>query len=132
MNTVVISIGSNAGDRRQSMERAIEFLQDLLSNTCVSSIYETAPEGGVADNYYLNAVIAGETDMDMSQVIKQLKRREVLDGRTLAVKLQGIVPIDLDLVIWNGEVVREKEFSCKYFTIGYNQLLELGRKLVKD
>ena len=34
----------------------------------------------------------------------------------------GVIPIDLDIVIWNNNIIREKDFNQKYFQIGWHQL----------
>ena len=55
-----IALGSNLGERRKNIERAVQRLGPLVTRR--SSVYETAPVGGPAgQGAYLNAVVAVET-----------------------------------------------------------------------
>ena len=47
-------------------------------------------------------------------------------GRTQVDTLEGIIPIDLDLVIWNQHIKRPKDFERHYFNQGYRELLSKG------
>ncbi len=118
---VVIGVGSNCGDRDAAMADAIRELLGLLSGGRASSVYETPAAGG-GTRPYLNAVVAGVTTLPDAELNRRLKRYEVLHGRDLASRLRGDVPIDLDLVLSGGEVVRPRDFSQRFFRIGYEEL----------
>ena len=123
MNTIVISIGSNSRDRQWQVEHAIEWLNKHLSSTKTSSIYNSE-----ADNHrdpdYLNAVMAGECKLDFEKISKKVKEYETVCGRTPASKLTGNIPMDLDIMIWNGEIVRPIDFEKAYFQQGWNEINE--------
>ena len=97
-----IGLGSNAPDREAQINRAIDFLRGYLSKCSVSSIYESAAINGT-DSSYLNAVVHGRSS-----------------------KEKGVVPIDLDLVIYDMRILRPKDFERHYFNIGYRELLANG------
>ena len=121
MNTIVISIGSNSRDRQWQVEHAIEWLNKHLSGTKTSSIYNSE-----ADNHrdpdYLNAVMTGECKRDFETISQKVKEYETVCGRTPASKLEGNVPMDLDIMMWNGEVVRPVDFAKAYFQQGWNEI----------
>ena len=121
MNRFVLSIGSNSGNREYQMSQIVTLLNDLFNNISVSDIYETPAING-KDAPYLNGVIIGHTSMDLDEAIKTLKELERNQGRTLELKSQGIVPIDIDIVIWNNEIVRMRDYEQDYFLRGYQQL----------
>ncbi len=121
-NSLIVSIGSNSNDRRWQIEQAIERLKAKFKNESVSGIYESSADNG-KDAPYLNAVMAATTSMSMEETISYLKQWEVLCGRTPASKLEGVIPIDLDIVVWNNEIVRPAEFNKPYFARGYHQLI---------
>jgi 2-amino-4-hydroxy-6-hydroxymethyldihydropteridine diphosphokinase len=52
-----------------------------------------------------------------------LKSWEAECGRTPESKQKGVVPIDLDIVMWNSEVVRPVDYSRSYVSMGIAQLL---------
>lgn len=123
MNTLVIGIGSNSADRQQQMVCAIEYLTTLFSEVRVSSVYETPALNG-KDASYLNSVAIAKTDMELLEATSALKQWEKQCGRTPESKSLGSIPIDLDIVVWNDEVLREKDFSYSFFTKGYKELVD--------
>jgi 7,8-dihydro-6-hydroxymethylpterin-pyrophosphokinase len=64
--------------------------------------------------------------MDYDTVVKFLKDWEAECGRTQVDTLEGIIPIDLDLVIWDEHIKRPKDFERHYFNLGYRELLAKG------
>ncbi|MDE6556548.1 MAG: hypothetical protein K2K55_06245, partial [Duncaniella sp.] len=60
------------------------------------------------------------------KTIECLKEFEAGQGRTHAETQDGIIPIDLDLVIWDFTIKRPKDFERHYFNRGYAQLLASG------
>lgn len=123
MNSIVISIGSNSRDRQWQVEHAIEWLNKHLANTHVSSIYNSEADNG-RDPDYLNAVMKGNCKHDFDTVMKKVKEYENVCGRTPASKLTGNIPMDLDIIIWNDEVVRPVDFEKDYFQKGWKEINE--------
>lgn len=120
---ISISISSNRDDRDSLMDSTVRWLKSCFDSVTVSDIYEMNAINGT-DAPYLNAVAMASTDMTPDEVISLLKRWELHCGRTPASKSSGIIPMDLDLITWNGTILRPKEFSRAYFSRGYNQLME--------
>ena len=58
---VYLGLGSNLGDRRFEVARAIEALAKLGHVAASSALYETEPEGGANQPMYLNAAVRLET-----------------------------------------------------------------------
>lgn len=121
MNFVVLSLGSNCVEREKKMSHCIRWLFDLLSDVKVSSIYETSALNGV-DNNYLNAVLSGYTQYDHNVLNKKFKQYEIDCGRDKDNKIVGIVPIDVDIVMWNDKIIRNNDYMQAYFQIGWNEI----------
>lgn len=121
MNSVVISIGSNCKERQEAVQKSIDFLSEKLQSPRASGCYSTPASNG-KDADYLNAVLVGDTHDCREKFEALLKLYEVANGRTKLCKQEGVIPIDLDLVVWNGEVVRPADFNKDYFQIGWKQL----------
>lgn len=122
MISVVLSIGSNCGDRRHNVEKAIEWLKSQLIEVKVSDIYETPCALKNEMPSYLNAVVKGVYQgigYDLEEALKD-KEREM--GRNSECRAKGEVPIDIDIVICDGEIWREWDYRQKFFTIGYSQI----------
>lgn len=58
MSRVVLSIGSNLGDRMARLQSVVDALGDRVR--AVSPVYETDPWGGVDQDAFLNAVVIAE------------------------------------------------------------------------
>lgn len=121
MNFVVLSLGSNCVERSKMMSDCIDWLFDLLSNANVSKIYETKALNGV-DNNYLNAVLSGYTKEEYNVLNEKIKQYEIECGRTKESKSLGVIPIDVDIVILNDDVIRNNDYNQAYFQIGWNEI----------
>lgn len=121
MKKVVIGIGSNVESRDSNVADAIKWLESVLESVTASTVYATQPEGD-ARYPYANAVVAGLTDKSQSDFTSLLKDYESACGRTPELKALDIVPVDLDLVVYDDAVLRPGDFQARYFTIGYNQI----------
>ncbi len=120
-----IGLGSNTDDRKYQIERAIEHLCGYFDKCTVSSVYELEAFNG-KDKPYLNTVMHGQTRHDYESVIRFLKKWEAECGRTQTESVEGIISIDLDLVIWDGQIKRPRDFERIYFNKGYRELLAQG------
>lgn len=103
------------------MDGAIRWLESEVESCRSSSVYET-PDFYHRHPAYYNAVAEGETPLGFDDLNNRLKKFELDCGRDAESRATGIVPIDLDIVVFNGAVVRPTEFEREYFTIGYRQL----------
>lgn len=121
MSRYVISLGSNRPDGRRRLESAIDMLSGLMHDVTASDIYETMPEPPAPADAprYHNAVLAGEYAGAMSQLEGVLTSLEVSAGKRMR---RYDIPLDLDIVIADGKVIRESHFRAGYFNIGYRNL----------
>lgn len=125
VNSFIISLGSNSSDSDFQIEQAIDHLCQHFDKCEVSSIYETQDVKNSSVNY-LNTVVHGYTTQSQDEVAKFLKEWEEANERTLTEEASGLVNIDLDLVVWNGRIIRQNDFMSNYFNRGYRELLEKG------
>lgn len=122
MVSVVISIGSNYGDRIANVSEAMKWLsKEILVESRSSDIYET-PCALDEGHDYMNGVVAGFYQGTGFSLEETLKEKEHLMGRTSELRKQKLVPIDLDIVICDGEILKEWDYRQKFFKIGYEQI----------
>jgi len=95
--TVVIALGSNLGDRRWYLRRAIDELQRVISIVRVSSIIETEPVDAPPPKF-LNMVIVGHTRLSPEALLDALLDIEAKLGRRRTTRNAPRV-IDLDLIL---------------------------------
>ncbi len=116
MIRLVISIGSNKLDGEMRVDAAIGWLRGLLSGCVVSHIYVTAACNGVGADYF-NAVLVGDYNGELSDIAQMIKCYEIEAGRVADDSKS--VAIDIDVVMCDGNVLREWDFNQRYFKIGY-------------
>lgn len=126
VNMVAVGLGSNRSDALEQVQSALLFLNALLCDGEQSSLYVTPSMGHKDAPEYTNAVFIGTTRYGYEQLVSIMKAYETLSGR---VRGNGEpVAIDLDLVMWNGKVLRERDFNAVHFRIGYEEIEVCVRK----
>lgn len=121
--TAYISIGSNSPDRAANMTAAIDALSRRFDTFVCSEIYQTPCCNGIGADY-LNAVARVVTDMPQNVMEKLFKQMETDSGRTDDPATRRIiVPLDIDLVVYDGRVIRPRDFGRQYFTKGYLSIM---------
>ena len=93
---VVISLGSNLGDREENLESAVTELNKLVRVTHLSTFYETDPVGGPQQPDYLNAVLIAESELAPEELLEEVMAIEAGLGR---VRLERFGPRTIDIVL---------------------------------
>jgi 2-amino-4-hydroxy-6-hydroxymethyldihydropteridine diphosphokinase len=103
MADVLIALGANLGDRRDTLTRAIQLLsaQPRVHGLRASGFHETAPVGGPSGQPgFLNAAARLETDLPPEDVHALLAEIEASCGRLRADRWAART-IDLDLLLYD-------------------------------
>jgi 2-amino-4-hydroxy-6-hydroxymethyldihydropteridine diphosphokinase len=111
-----IALGSNLGDRRDFLDRALIALRQRrgLAVRLVSSYYETAPGGGPpGQGPYLNAVAELRTDLQAAELLRALLEVEQSLGRVRREK-DGPRNVDLDLLLYSDLVRNDAELTVPH------------------
>lgn len=105
MSRAVIGIGGNVGDVAQAFREALGELDRTQGVRVVtaSSLYRTAPVGGVEQDDFLNAAALLEVTLGAPQLLQLLLATEKEHGRTRDIHW-GPRTLDLDL-LWYEDVV---------------------------
>jgi 2-amino-4-hydroxy-6-hydroxymethyldihydropteridine diphosphokinase len=104
---VVIALGSNLGDRKATLDSAVDALKLIITVTKVSSYIETDPVGGPEQPDYLNAVLIGESDLEPTYLLVKMQAIELAAGRE-RLERWGARTLDLDLIV-AGDLVMDTE-----------------------
>ncbi|HEV3255681.1 MAG TPA: 2-amino-4-hydroxy-6-hydroxymethyldihydropteridine diphosphokinase [Gemmataceae bacterium] len=107
--TAYIGLGSNLGDRRDYLDRAVQTLQEQpgIEVFQVSSYCETAPVGGPpGQGNYLNAAAGLRTDLEPDDLLQLLLDVEQTLGRVRS-EWHGPRTIDLDLLLYGDLIVEQ-------------------------
>jgi 2-amino-4-hydroxy-6-hydroxymethyldihydropteridine diphosphokinase len=108
MDRVLVSIGSNIGDRLRFLQNAVDELGKVpgISVRSVSSVYETEPVGKKDQPPFFNAALELASTITAAQVLAALKEIERKVGRTPSVRW-GPREIDLDLIYAGATIAEE-------------------------
>jgi 2-amino-4-hydroxy-6-hydroxymethyldihydropteridine diphosphokinase len=117
MNSLaLIGLGSNLGDRRATLLRALEELNES-AGVCVnkvSSFHETEPVGGPpGQGPYLNAAACIETTLEPPALLHLLQGIEARNGRVRRVHW-GERTLDLDLLLFDDRIVGTDELTIPH------------------
>lgn len=108
METSVIALGSNMGDRHAHLRRARRFCEQLQPSGAPSAISSRIYESeaiGPADAPFLNAAVRIQTAFSPFALLRRLKSFEVSEGRNLNALRWSNRPIDLDIITYNSRIL---------------------------
>ena len=122
---VYLGLGSNLGDCRKNLERAIRLIDDRVGQvTRQSSFIETEPWGFESPNKFLNAVILCETTKTPREVLlltqqieRDMGRRKMVNGQWSMVNGQRIYadrPIDIDILLYDDLTIDEPDLKIPH------------------
>lgn len=103
-----IGLGANIGQPHQALEAALKLLADhpLVSVTAVSSPFETAPVGPVAQPDFTNMAAHLSTALEPEELLRLLLQVEQQLGRIRTTRW-GPRTLDLDLLLYGDKVIEQ-------------------------
>ena len=113
MNEVLISIGSNENKDR-NLAICHQLLDANFNSITYSDIQVTNPYGSNYKNDFINQLAIINTNIDRVTLIEILKSIERKLGRKSEDKKDGIVKIDIDVIIWNNEIIKPEDITRSY------------------
>ncbi len=122
MNEVVIGIGSNI-DPQSNIGRAVEMLSSEMEVVRQSPVVRTEPVGmhGCAD--FLNTAVLARTDKTVQDLKMFLKKTEQALGRPAKHDKYAPRTIDLDILVFNGQILDPDVKELSFLKNAVHQLL---------
>ena len=122
---VYLGLGSNLGDCRKNLERAIRLIGDRVGQvTRQSSFIETEPWGFESPHKFMNAVILCETTRSPREVLlltqqieRDMGRRKMVNGQWSMVNGQRIYadrPIDIAILLDDDVTIDEPDLKIPH------------------
>ncbi len=113
--TAYISLGSNLGDRKENIDKAIRMLaeNEHVEFVSVSELIETAPLGQAEQPDYINAVAEIQTSFNPEALHKTLIEIENSLGRQREEKWSPRT-IDLDLLLFEDKIIDTPELTVPH------------------
>ncbi len=125
-----IGLGSNLQGPARQLEDTFELLNELPKTRLVSrsSLYRSAPFGGIEQPDFVNAVASLLTQLSAQDLLRELQRVEKKRGRTRGDVRWGPRVLDLDLLAYSTQIINEPGLTIPHPGIAERNfvLLPLG------
>lgn len=134
-HSAFIGIGSNLDSPGRQVDTAFDLLDEIPDTevTARSSLYRSAPLGGIEQPDFVNAVASVLTMLDPRELLNRLKRIEQARGREAGGVRWGPRVLDLDLLVYADRVIDEADLVVPHPGIAERNFVLLPlRELVPD
>ncbi|MBC7535946.1 MAG: 2-amino-4-hydroxy-6-hydroxymethyldihydropteridine diphosphokinase [Ferruginibacter sp.] len=106
MNKTYLLLGSNLGDSKQQLSKAVEQINARIGKIIQSSgLYQTAAWGITAQPDFINQVIVVETSLEAEEMMQTILIIEEEMGR-VRTKKNAARTIDIDILFFNKEIIK--------------------------
>lgn len=123
-NSYIIGIGSNY-EAEKNIAQTIKKLQLILKGIKCSRFIQTDPINLSSKNPFTNGLAFFFSELETKEIKRIFKNIEKEMGRTAERNKNGIIPIDIDIIVCNDTVLNS-DFERDYVQ---NLLAELNLKI---
>ncbi len=121
MNECLLCLGSNFSPI-EYLAHGRELLKHVFSDIIFTDEIQTLPIGLDKQDLFVNQVAYFTTDLSQDEVVVKLKDIEFECGRRLEDKKTETVRIDIDLLIYNGIIIKPIDLNRDYVQLSIKQL----------
>ena len=122
MNEVIIGIGSNI-DAESNIPKMLDLISQHVEVVKVSSLIKTKPIGIKEQPDYINGAVKVRTNLLLEELKGLLKNIEDQMGRDRTGSKFGPRCIDLDIVVWNGEITDNDYYTRDFLQNSVQELI---------
>lgn len=116
-NEVILSLGSNIGDRKENLEQAIAEIEQMFnSHVECSPTYQSEAWGFEANELFLNCCAVFKTDLSPNEVLNLTQSIELKLGRVKKSKNNNYESrlIDLDILYFNSQILKSEKLTIPH------------------
>ena len=121
VNRVIIGIGSNI-EPQKNISRALKLLAERQHLLKTASCKKTAPIGFTDQPDFVNTAVLVETSLEKGAFKSELTYIEDILGRVRTADKFGPRTIDLDIVVWNGQVMDDDYFTRDFLRSAVDEI----------
>lgn len=115
MHKITILLGSNQGNRKELIMKAIQLLEIKLGKCHkVSSIYESEAWGFEADTAFLNQVLMFDSPLKPEEILQIGLDAEKELGRTRNEGGYASRTMDIDLLFYDNQIIEEENLQIPH------------------
>ncbi|HET7839769.1 MAG TPA: 2-amino-4-hydroxy-6-hydroxymethyldihydropteridine diphosphokinase [Rectinemataceae bacterium] len=110
MALVFLGLGSNVGDSVATIKAAFAELAGELRNPKFSRLWRSRPRYMEDQPDFVNAAIAGETDLEPRALLGMIQGIEAAHGRDRSrEQFKGPRPLDVDILLYGDRLIAEPD-----------------------
>ena len=113
-NRIILSIGSNVGDRLKNIERSLEELSTICEIKITSSLYDSFPRIYEDQDNFFNLVLEIDYKKTPQDLLKDIKKIEKSMGREETFRY-GPRLIDIDIIFFNNIEIQDEELIIPHY-----------------
>lgn len=121
INRIIMLLGSNR-NAEKNMKQAEAELQEYFPEIVFSDPVYSEPVGTNYTTPFLNRIAVAYTGDRPEEIIVCFKIIEQIIGRKPGDKLIGSIPIDIDLLQWNDQVLKKEDMKREFVIEGVRSL----------
>jgi 2-amino-4-hydroxy-6-hydroxymethyldihydropteridine diphosphokinase len=112
---VLLSLGANIGDKKSTLDKAVETLVELgvISQVVVSSYYGTEPYGVKDQSWFVNICVKGMTQHSATVLLEKCKEIEKMYGRQVRERWHER-ELDIDIIFYGKEIVETENLTIPH------------------
>ncbi|MBQ8722047.1 MAG: 2-amino-4-hydroxy-6-hydroxymethyldihydropteridine diphosphokinase [Paludibacteraceae bacterium] len=112
---IILSIGTNIGDRERNIENAIVALGKIGKVSAVSPIYTSEPWGFESENGFYNIALILESELSPLDLLRETQRIEKELGRTAKTTTEyADRVIDIDIIDYDNQIIRHETRDTRH------------------
>jgi len=113
-NKIVLSLGTNIGDRKSNLEIAINEISKFSKVIKASSIYESDPILFEDQEKFYNLILEINFKKPVIELLENTKDVEKKMGRKKTIKF-GPRIIDIDIIFFNNQIINSKNLVIPHY-----------------
>ena len=103
---------------------AVSLLRAYFGSIRFSEAIYTEPIGLSDSGLFLNQVAVAGTNASLEEVRRAVKAMEKRLGRMSDSKQKGKIPIDIDLLLWNGTILKPADWEKEYVQLLFRSVAD--------
>ena len=114
---VYIGLGANLNQPDEQIIRALEAIAKLADSALLnhSSLYSSKPLGPQQQPDYVNAVAVLQTDLQPQELLEQLQKIELEQGRQRKAERWGPRSLDLDIILFGNRKIQTASLTIPHY-----------------
>lgn len=124
METIILGLGSNKGEKRETLQKAVSDLKKITAESKISSIYVTKPRDYFNQPDFLNMIFTGKYGGTPEELLHIIQKIEKNHGRDRNKEIpKGPRTLDIDILFFGSKILKTAELTLPHPEIKKRQFV---------